>query len=83
MPYLLIYQNPKKSKNKVKLHRALYGFLDYSNHGKYKYKREGVVDKKGVRKISRNSLLISELMIDEVKNLISKVGGCLLIKKIK
>lgn len=75
---ILIYTNPTNKSAKTKLHRLLYGYTDYSNNNKYKYERQGLIQKKGIKKIARNTLLISD--DDEIKKEIEKHGGSTIIK---
>ena len=55
--YTLEKLNPRQ---KIALHRALYGYNDQSNNGSYIYKRKGLIHKKGILKLSRGVLIVSE-----------------------
>ena len=43
---------------KTLIHRALYGYTDHSNKGKYNYERKGALDKIKYTKISNSVLLM-------------------------
>lgn len=52
--YALRKANPT---TRTKLHRELYGYKDISNHGKYTYKRKGLIHKTKFKKIIDSVLL--------------------------
>ena len=43
MRYIVLYKQSNRTKS-VQLSQALHGYIDYSNGGKYKYRRKGVLD---------------------------------------
>ena len=53
---------------KTLLHRALYGYTDHSNKGKYTYKRKGALEGLDYKKISDSVLLMDT---NDVKKIIS------------
>ena len=44
MRYIIIYKQSNQTKS-VQLSQALHGYIDYSNGGKYKYRRKGFLEK--------------------------------------
>ncbi|MBL7100779.1 MAG: hypothetical protein ISS23_02370 [Nanoarchaeota archaeon] len=55
---LICYTLRKKSQSaRTKLHRELYGYKDISNHGKYTYKRKGLIHKTKSKKIIDSVIL--------------------------
>ncbi len=44
MRYIVIYKQSNQTKS-VQLSQALHGYTDYSNGGKYKYRRKGFLEK--------------------------------------
>ena len=46
-------------KNALELTRKIYGYVDASNHGKYKYERKGILSDIDYEKISRTTLWIN------------------------
>lgn len=61
MKALLISYNLKKASinQKTTIQQSLYGYTDYSNGGRYKYKRQGLLDKIGSIKINRGVFIIN------------------------
>lgn len=58
MKTLICYSLGKVESNVSRsLHRELYGYKDVSNHGRYKYKRKGLVDKLSCSKIIDSVIL--------------------------
>lgn len=56
---IIVYKQPNKSKS-VQLSRALHGYADYSNHGKYSYKRSGLLDQISYVKIFNGVFLVKK-----------------------
>ena len=56
---VIIYKQPNKSKS-VQLSRALHGYKDHSNHGKYAYKRSGLLDQITYEKIFNGVFLVEK-----------------------
>ena len=56
---IIIYKQPNKSKS-VQLSRALHGYKDHSNHGKYAYKRPGLLDQITYEKIFNGVFLVEK-----------------------
>lgn len=46
------------SRQKIVLHRALYGYEDISNRGVYRYQRKGLIDLINGRKLNRGVFII-------------------------
>ena len=57
---------------KTLLHRALYGYTDHSNKGKYTYKRKGVLEGLDYKKISDSALLMDTSDVDKVISITKK-----------
>jgi len=47
-------------KNALEITRKIYGYLDASNHGKYEYRRKGVLSNIPYEKISRGCILLEQ-----------------------
>ena len=60
MKALLVSYDLKKSdiNQKTTLHQSLYGYTDHSNNGKYKYKRDGLLNKCPCIKLNRGVFII-------------------------
>ena len=56
---IIVYKQPNKSKS-TQLSRALHGYRDYSNHGKYSYKRAGLLDQISYEKIFNGVFLVKK-----------------------
>ena len=52
------------------LHKKLYGYKDFSNHGKYRYSRPGLVTK--AMRITDGVILVTEKQATSVVNLLKK-----------
>jgi len=60
MKALLVSYDLKKANinQKTILHQTLYGYIDHSNSGRYKYEREGLLKKYPSIKINRGVFII-------------------------
>ena len=47
-------------KNALEITRKIYGYNEYSNHSKYKYKRDGILSAISYEKISRGCIMIDK-----------------------
>lgn len=68
---ILVYRQPDKSKS-VQLSRALHGYTDYSNRGKYTYKRKGLLDKIPYHKVFNGVFILTEDNADAFIELLEK-----------
>lgn len=68
---IIIYKQPNKSKS-VQLSRALHGYKDYSNHGKYAYKRPGLLDQITYEKIFNGVFLVGKKDAEKFIKLLDK-----------
>lgn len=61
MKALLVSYDLKKANitQKTIIHQSLYGYTDHSNNGKYKYKREGLLNKYPNIKLNRGVFVIN------------------------
>jgi hypothetical protein len=57
---------------RTKFQREMYGFKDISNHGKYIYRRSGLMDSIKHEKIYYSSLRISEKDFEKVLKVLKK-----------
>lgn len=57
---------------KTLLHRALYGYIDHSNKGKYIYERKGVLDGLKYKKISDSVLLMDTKDVNKIISIARK-----------
>lgn len=48
------------------IHRALYGYIDHSNKGKYIYKRKGILEGIYHLKVSNSVLLMDSKDVDKI-----------------
>lgn len=57
--FVVIYGLKRSSaKQKTRIQRELYGYIDYSFNKKYKYKRKGLIEELGGKKIKRSVVAI-------------------------
>lgn len=68
---IIVYRVDDKSKS-VQLSRALHGYKDRSNHGRYTYKRKGLLDKIPNQQIISGVLLIKEQDTHKITHLLKK-----------
>lgn len=47
-------------KNALEITRKIYGYIDFSNHSKYKYERKGILSDIPYEKLSRGTILIDK-----------------------
>ena len=68
MKAVIILYDLKKCNNaqRIKIQNTLYGYIDYSNKGLYKYKRKGIVDKYLHLRLSRGGLIMKDKEKKEV-----------------
>lgn len=61
MKALLVSYNLKSASQgqKTAIQQTLYGYTDYSNGGRYKYERQGLLDKIGSIKLNRGVFIIN------------------------
>ena len=57
---------------KLLIHRALYGYDDFSNNGKYRYKRKGLIEAYSGKKLNRGVFIIPMKFKDKVIPLLKK-----------
>lgn len=77
-PMVIISYSLAGRKNALELTRKIYGYTEFSNNSKYKYKRKGILSDIKYEKLSRGSILISKA--DEKKVVSSFVNLKLKIK---
>ena len=68
---IIVYKQPNKSKS-AQLSRALNGYKDYSNHGKYAYKRSGLLDQIAYKKIFNGVFLVEKKDAEKFIKLLDK-----------
>lgn len=56
----------------MQLSRALHGYTDYSNHGKYRYKREGLLNKIPYYKVFSGVFILKENDSDKFIELLKR-----------
>lgn len=66
--YTIEKMNPSA---RTKLHRELFGFTDSSNHGKYKYKRKGLVEETSSKRINDALILTNEKSVHKFEQLLN------------
>ena len=74
MKSLIVSYNLEKTKphQRLLIHRALYGYDDFSNNSKYRYKRKGLIEKYSGRKLNRGVFIIPEKFKDNIIPLLEK-----------
>ena len=60
------------SKERMALQRELNGYNDNSNNGRYHYRREGVINEKGVIKLNRGVIIAESKMKNKIISLLKK-----------
>jgi len=59
-PMVIISYSLAGRRNALELTRKIYGYNEFSNNSKYKYKREGILSNVKYEKLSRGTILISK-----------------------
>ncbi len=59
-------------RQKISLHRVLYGYNDLSNNGSYNYKRTGLIHKNGIIKLNRGVIIVDENYKRKVLSILRK-----------
>ena len=74
MNSIIVSYTLEKSKPRQKLiiHRILYGYDDLSNHGAYKYQRNGLIKLYSGRKLNRGVFIIPSKYKDKVIPILKK-----------
>ena len=72
---LICYELQAKPAQRTMLHKKLYGYKDFSNHGKYHYSRPGIVTMVKARRITDGVLLVSEKQANSIVNILKKFGA--------
>jgi len=63
-----------KPSQKVELCRKLYGYKNYSNHGKYVYVRKGLIHKLGFKRLLDSVILANHRAYPEIMDTLKKYG---------
>ncbi|KXB03182.1 hypothetical protein AKJ47_02715 [candidate division MSBL1 archaeon SCGC-AAA261G05] len=69
--FIVVYKQPDRSKS-VQLSRALHGYTDSSNYGKYSYEREGLLEKITYLKLMNGVFILKERDSDRLIKLLEK-----------
>ena len=73
---IFVYEFEKRSANTVgKINRQLFGYNDISNHGKYIYRRNGLLSTLAIKRIARGVILTDKINDSEVLLALKKVGA--------
>ena len=74
MPQKLICYSLRKltAVQRMKFQREMYGFKDMSNHGKYTYRRPGIMNSIKHKKIYYSGLRVSEKDIEKIIKILKK-----------
>ena len=62
----------KKSSERVKFYRKLYGYKSYSNHGKYVYLKEGLLSNIPYLKPTNSFIIVSKEDSKKIENFLYK-----------
>lgn len=57
---LVCYELKATPAQRTTLHKKLYGYKDFSNHGKYRYSRPGLITQIDARRITDGVFLVAE-----------------------
>lgn len=68
---IIVYRQPSSSKSR-QLSGALHGYTDYSNHGKYTYERNGLLDEIPYRKLIKGVFIVREKDAQKFVDLLQK-----------
>ncbi|KXA99099.1 hypothetical protein AKJ40_03950 [candidate division MSBL1 archaeon SCGC-AAA259M10] len=79
---IIVYRQPSSSKSR-QLSRALNGYIDKSNHGKYTYERDGLLDKIPHRKLIKGVFIIKNKHLKKFEDLLKKYQAEYHIRKIE
>ena len=69
-------------KDIVSLHRKLYGYIDYSQNGKYKYHRQGILDKIPHLNPTRSVIITSKNHSQKIVDLLKKCTNNIFMREI-
>ena len=72
---LVCYELKAKPTQRTALHKKLYGYKDFSNHGKYRYSRPGLVTEIKARRVTDGVLLVAEEQAKKLITLLKKFGA--------
>lgn len=57
------------------LHRELYGYTDFSNHGRYVYRREGLLQKIRGRRVTDAVILVAHEHAHKLLSVLKRYGA--------
>ena len=63
---VIIAYSLENVKTPLKITRKIYGYTEYSNYSKYKYKREGILSNIKYEKLFRACIMIDDKDADEI-----------------
>jgi len=72
---LVCYALKANASQRTKLHRELYGYEDSSNHGRYSYRRKGLLDKIRNKRVTDAVIIIESHDTKKLINLLKKHGA--------
>ena len=61
-----------KPRQRLMIHRLLYGYDDFSNNGAYRYERKGLIETYSGKKLNRGVFIIPSKFKDKVIPLLKK-----------
>lgn len=64
-----------KPVERTMLQRALYGFKDISNNGKYVYKRQGLLNKSNHKKMYFTGIVVKDNVANKLVDILRKHGA--------
>ncbi len=64
----------RKPKEVTRINRELFGYVDHSLHGKYVYKRDGLLSKYDLNRIAKGVILTDEVNDKEVLEILHSKG---------
>jgi hypothetical protein len=73
----------KKGKDKTYLIRKIFGYKDTSNHGKYKYKREGTLTPHIIEKWGKSVIITKKTQKTKVQHILKNNNISFTTRKLK
>jgi len=64
----------REPKEIAKINRELFGYKDYSHHGKYTYQRNGLLSKFHIERVAKGVLLTDEVNDKAVLYILHRMG---------
>ena len=77
---MFVYEFEKRTPSQVvQMNRKLFGYIDHSHHGRYIYRRDGLLSHLDIKRLTKGVLITDEVNDKEVQKILHSMGT----KKIK